>query len=293
MRLGPIDLSVTDLDRSVAWYQDVLGLRLIGSDNDAITLGAGEQAGLVVLHEDPGARRAGRHAGLFHLALLHPSREELAHAALRLAATSTPIEGTADHGVSEALYLSDPDGNGIELYADRPREQWPSAAAGERVRMFTAPLDLDGLIGAVNAERPRRHSDEELSVGHVHLHVGDIAEGLGFYRDALGFELMATLPGAAFLSAGGYHHHLGINVWRGGGVPPAPPGTVGLRCWTVVLPAAADIAAAGDRVRAAGFAVDAQDDERIVTQDPWNNALLLTVRADAAGPSAPTASERA
>ena len=152
---------------------------------------------------------------------------------LRLAETQTPIQGASDHGTHEAIYLPDPDGNGIELAADRPRERWPRTleyAGGPH------PLDLDGLLATVAGEEPRPVAGPGLAIGHVHLHVGDLERGLGFYRDVLGFELMAFIPGAAaFVAAGGYHHHLGFNVWRGEGVPPAPQGRVGLRHWTVVL----------------------------------------------------------
>ena len=145
-------------------------------------MGAGGED-LLVLHEEPCARPAGRHAGLYHFALLHPSREELARALVRLAATRTPIEGASDHGISEAIYLPDPDGNGIELAADRPREEWPEGWDGR-----PEPLDLHGLLGLVAGEEPQRHADPGLVVGHLHLHVGDIERGLAFYRDVVGFE---------------------------------------------------------------------------------------------------------
>jgi len=234
LRLGPIHLTVSDVDRSVGFYQDALGLQQHRRENGTAALGVGEDD-LVVLHEEPGARPAGRHAGLYHYALLSPSREELARALQRLAVTRTPIQGASDHGVSEAIYLSDPDGNGIELYADRPRDQWPPPAPGDRVGMYTQALDVSGLLDVVGDEPPRPQAGPGLRMGHVHLHVSDLDEAVRFYRDRLGFEVMAHIPNAAFLSAGGYHHHLGLNTWRGVGVPPAPPGTVGMRHWTVVL----------------------------------------------------------
>ncbi|MBA3422037.1 MAG: VOC family protein [Thermoleophilaceae bacterium] len=273
LRLGPVHLTVTDLDRSVAFYGDALGLRLHRREDPVAALGTGGED-LLVLVEEPAARPPGRHAGLFHFALLHPSREELARAVVRLDATATPIDGASDHGVSEAIYLSDPDGNGIELYADRPRERWPAPGAGERVGMFTRPLDLRGLVDPVAGEEPRRHSGEGLAVGHLHLHVGDVDRGLTFYRDVLGFEEMVVLPGAAFVSAGGYHHHLGFNVWRGPGVPPAPADAVGLRHWTIILPGEADLTAARERLDAAG--VEVEDGEGGLTvRDPWETRLKL------------------
>jgi catechol 2,3-dioxygenase len=262
LRLGPVHLTVTDLDRSVSFYQDAIGLRQHSRDGDMAALGAGGED-LLVLHEAPFAKPAGRHAGLYHVALLHPSREELARALVRLANTRTYIEGASDHGISEAIYLPDPDGNGLELAADRPREAWP-ANWGE---LRPQPLDMHGLIALVATEEPSRHADPGLTVGHLHLHVGDVELGLAFYRDVLGFELQALLPSAAFVSAGGYHHHLGFNVWRGTGVPPAPPGTVGLREWTAVLPQDA-LETALARLDGAGVPRHGE-----LTLDPWGNAL--------------------
>ena len=227
---------------------------------------------LLVLHEEPGARRAGRHAGLYHYALLFPSREALARAAVRLAATKAPIQGASDHGTHEAIYLPDPDGNGIELAADRPRERWPRPLdyAGGPHR-----LDMDGLLATARDEEAGPGTGPNLVVGHVHLHVGDLQRGLDFYRDILGFELMTFMPGAAaFVSAGGYHHHLGLNVWRGEGVPPVPAGRVGLRHWTVVLEAAEDVAAVGERVRAAGVATEERDGG-LLARDPWGIPVLF------------------
>jgi len=262
LRLGPIHLTVTDVDRSVGFYQDALGLWVARRDDGVAALGAGGDE-LVVLYEEPAARPAGRHAGLFHYALLYDSRAELARAVQRLATTQTRISGASDHGVSEAIYLSDPDGNGIELYADRPREAWPPAGDGERVGMFTRPLDMRDLLARAQASEPPRHTGEGLRMGHMHLHVGDLAAARVFYIDVLGFEpMVTTYPGALFLAAGGYHHHLGLNTWRGEGVGPAPAGTVGLREWTVVLDADALDALRG-RLYAAGLG------HGDVVADPW------------------------
>jgi catechol 2,3-dioxygenase len=272
LRLGAVHLTVSDLDRSVAFYQDALGLRLHRREEPVAALGAGGED-LVVLHEEPGARPAGRHAGLYHYALLFPSREELARAVQRLAVTRMPIDGASDHGVSEAIYLSDPDGNGIELYADRPRDAWPPPAPGERVGMFTRALDLDDLLGTIAEEDPVRQAGEGLRMGHVHLHVGDLDAARAFYVDVIGFEAMASLPSALFLAAGGYHHHLGANTWRGQGVGPAPAGTVGLREWTMVLAPDA-LAALRARLAAAGLG-DGGD----VVADPWGIRLRLVASA--------------
>ena len=271
LRLGAVHLTVSNLDRSVAFYEDAIGLRLHRREDGVAAMGVGEED-LLVLYEEPEARRAGRHAGLYHYALLYPSREELAHAPLRLAERKTPIQGASDHGTHEAIYLSDPDGNGIELAADRPRERWPKPlnyAGGPH------PLDFDGLLATVAGEELRREAGPGLTVGHVHLHVGDLERGLAFYRDVLGFELMTFMPGAAaFVSAGGYHHHLGFNVWRGEGVPPVPEGRVGLRHWTVVLDDPEGVAAVSGRIREAGIATEERGGGFLV-RDPWGIAVLF------------------
>jgi catechol 2,3-dioxygenase len=267
LRLGPVHLTVRDLDRAVDWYQRSLGLRVHRHEADVAELGDGTET-TVVLHEDPQAQPAGRHAGLYHYALLYPSREELARAVVRLATTQTPIEGASDHETHEAIYLPDADGNGIELAADRPREEWPEHlgyAGGPK------PLDIEDLLGTVEGEDYAEQVGPGLRVGHLHLHVGDIDQGLAFYRDQVGFAQQALIGGsAAFVSAGGYHHHLGFNTWRGPGVPPAPEHRAGLRRWTVQLPSDAHVEAVRERVEATepfpgGF----------LTHDPWDNAVAV------------------
>ena len=272
LRLGPVHLAVTDLEGSIAFYEDAIGLRLHRREGSVAALGAGGED-LVLLHEESDARRAGRHAGLYHFALLHPSRVELAKALQRLALSRTPISGASDHAISEAIYLPDPDGNGIELAADRPRERWGDLR--DPTTIGPAPLDMDDLLSLVAGEEPRREAHRDLVVGHLHLHVGDVERGLAFYRDVLGFEPMTLFPSAAFVSAGGYHHHLAFNTWRGEGVPPAPPGTVGLRRWTVVLESRDEVDAVRARVAAADIEHEAPDGELLV-RDPWSNALLFT-----------------
>src|SRR3954464_7462259 len=185
LRLGPVHIAVTDLERSIPFYEDSIGLRLHRRENGTAVMGAGD-ADLVYLEERPDARPAGRHAGLYHYALLHPSREELARAAQRLLVTRTPISGASDHGISEAIYLPDPDGNGIELAADRGRERWGDLS--DPTTIGPAPLDMNDLLGMVEGEEPRAHADPGLAVGHIHLHVGDVDRGLAFYRDVIGFD---------------------------------------------------------------------------------------------------------
>lgn len=277
LRLGPVHLTVTDLDRSIPFYERAIGLREQSREQESAAMGAGGED-LLVLHEQPSARPAGMHGGLYHYALLHPSRLELARAAHRLLVSGTPISGASDHGISEAIYLPDPDGNGIELAADRPRERWGDLS--DPTTIGPRPLDLDGLLGMVTDEQTGSGADPGLRVGHVHLHVGDVGEGLRFYRDIIGFEPMTVFPSAAFVSAGGYHHHLAFNTWRGEGVPPAPPEAVGLRRWTVLLEDQADVDVVHKRVHDAGLEHEHDEqDGGVVARDPWNNALLV-----AAGP---------
>ena len=271
--LGPVHITVTDLDRSVGFYQDAIGLQVRERSNTEASLGAGGEE-LLHLVEDRDARPAGRHAGLYHFALLHPSREELARATARLVATGTPISGASDHGISEAIYLPDPDGNGIELAADRSRDRWGDLS--DPTTIGPQPLDLEGLLATVAAEQPQRHADPSLAVGHLHLHVGDVDQGLGFYREVIGFEAQTLFPSAAFVSVGGYHHHLAFNTWRGEGAPPAPEDAVGLRHWTVQLDAP-DLEAVQRRLADAGIDVEARDGG-VLVRDPWNNALLLAGR---------------
>jgi catechol 2,3-dioxygenase len=282
LRLGPVHLTVTDLDRSVRFYEASIGLK--GSDppprGEGLTLPPGGDVALgvdgrdlLVLHEERGARPAGRHAGLYHFALLHPSRSELARAMQRLLATRTPISGASDHNISEAIYLPDPDGNGIELAADRPREYWGDLGDPTRIGGPT-PLDLRDLLGSVADEEPPAAASPELAVGHLHLHVGDVDRALSFWRDGIGFEVMTRFPSAAFIAAEGYHHHLGLNTWRGEGVPPQPDGVVGLRHWTIELPDEPAVAAVRERVEATGAEVEERPGG-FRSSDPWRNTVEI------------------
>jgi catechol 2,3-dioxygenase len=275
LRLGPVHLTVSDLDGSLAFYERSLGLQRHDRDGEVATMGAGGED-LIVLVEEAGAAPGGRHAGLFHFALLFPTRQELARAVLRLASTGTRLSGASDHGVSEAIYLRDPDDNGIELYVDRPRDAWPPPrTAGERIEMYTIALDMEDLMVEAEGEEPRPQAGPGLVVGHVHLHVGDVERGLAFYRDVLGFEVMANIGTAAFVSAGGYHHHLGFNVWLGPDVKPLPPKTAGLREWTVVLESADQVAAVRARVADAGLETTERDGGFLV-RDQWETGIVFT-----------------
>jgi catechol 2,3-dioxygenase len=274
--LGPVHLTVSNLDRSLEWYATALGLHVHGRDGDSAELGDGTTT-VLVLVEDTQAQPAGGHAGLYHYALLYPSREELARATMRLVLQRTPVQGASDHGTHEAIYLPDPDGIGIELAADRPREQWPSPEE-EFGRGGPLPLNVDNLLSTVASEAPAEKVRDGLRMGHVHLHVGSIDDGLHFYNEVIGFDVWAQIPTAAFVSAGGYHHHLGFNTWRGDGVGPAPEHTVGLRHWTVQLDSAAEVGEVRQRVEAAGIAVE-DAGNGFTVRDPWGIALRVETGA--------------
>lgn len=272
LSLGPVHLTVTNLNRSLAWYETALGLLTHSRADGTASLGDGTTT-VLVLVEDAEARPAGRHAGLYHYALLYPSREELARATMRLVAQRTPVQGASDHGTHEAVYLPDPDGNGIELAADRPRDQWPSPAE-EFGRGGPMPLDVDNLLSTIRGEDVASTVGEGLRVGHVHLHVGSVEEGMRFYSHVLGFDVWAEIPSAAFVSAGGYHHHLGFNTWRGEGVPAAPGHTVGLRHWTIEIDDLDDVRA---RLDAAGIPLE-EGENGFTVRDPSGIALRVESR---------------
>ena len=237
--MGPVELAVADLAHSVGWYGEALGLDTLDSGGGRAALGAGGRE-LLVLVEEPGARPGRGYTGLYHFALLLPARVELARWLAHAARTRIPLQGLSDHFVSEAIYLGDPDGHGIEIYADRPRERWEGIVAQ---RMTTLPMDVDDLFRELDdpATEPFDGLPAGTVMGHVHLRVAAIPETVAFYRDLLGFGLMAQLGNqAAFLSAGGYHHHVGANTWESAGAPPPPAGTAALRHATIVLPDTAE-----------------------------------------------------
>lgn len=272
--LGTTRLVVTDLARSTAFYERGLGLEhLVTADGVARFGSTGHVA--IELVEDPTARRAGRHAGLFHVALNYASRLELARVGQRLMHEGVQISGASDHGTHEAFYLHDPDGNGLELAADRPKDQWPDPQ--EEYNHGPQPLDVRGLMSLVQHD-PVVPRATDVIVGHLHLHVGNVDQALAFYRDLVGFDLIARLPTAAFVSAGGYHHHLGMNVWQGEGAPPVPGGVVGMAWWTVRLPGSEHVDALALRLDASGTKYRTEG-EMLIVRDPWNNELHVVADA--------------
>jgi len=233
--LGPVELTIRNLDQSIDFYTQVIGFDLISRNLNHATLGM-ENIPLVQLVENPAAQQTRGTTGLYHFAILVPQRNALAEALKRIIRTETPVQGFADHGVSEAIYLPDPDGNGIEIYRDRPRPEWPFKN-GE-LQMITDPLDLEDLLSESNGDdHESSNMPTGTKIGHMHLHVRDIPETVSFYRDVLGFDLKQRFgSSAAFLAAGDYHHHIGVNTWAGVGAPPPPDGSVGLRSFSIRLP---------------------------------------------------------
>jgi len=274
--MGAVHLAVADLDRSIAFYERHLGLVVHGRTARGARLGAG-RADLLVLEERPGAVRPRGTTGLYHFALLVPTRLDLARSLRRLMDLETRMQGFADHGVSEALYLADPDGNGIEIYRDRSRDEWP--VVNGHFQMGTDPLDLGDLIGELdgsggNAIAAPMHAGTRM--GHVHLHVAHLDAAEEFYVRVLGFNVTQRYGGGAlFVSAGGYHHHLGLNTWAGVGAPPPPAEAIGLRRFAVHLPDETALGAVVERVRAAGISIEPVG-TTFVVRDPSSNTIQLT-----------------
>ena len=276
--VGPVALTVADIKRSEQFYTDVLGLRVLVRAGSTLTLSADGATPLAALTEHAGAQpRPPRTTGLYHFAILVPSRLELARSLRRLAEMRYPLTGASDHLVSEALYLDDPDGNGIEIYRDRPRAEWPSRNG--QLQMAVDPLDIDGILNELERDtRPWDGIAPGTTLGHMHLHVADLHAAEAFYCGVLGFDIMLRYgPSALFISAGGYHHHIGLNVWAGVGAPPPPAGSAGLRYFVVQLPNAGALEQLVERVRAAGVASE-QTSEGIILRDPSANQLVLAVR---------------
>ena len=272
--MGPVHLTVADLDRSLDYYRTAIGLAVLDRSDGSASLGAGSRQ-LLVLNEEPGARPSTGHTGLFHIALLVPERRELARWLAHAVRERIGLTGLSDHVVSEAIYLQDPDRHGIEIYADRPREQWEGDVG---TRLTTIPLDVENLLREL--EDPMREPFDGLpdgtTVGHVHLRVAGIPETIAFYRDVLGFGLMAVYgTQAAFLAAGGYHHHVGANVWESLAAPPAPTGAARLLHATIVLPTAADRDDLVGRLERDGERLE-QTPHGPLVRDPSGNGLVLT-----------------
>jgi catechol 2,3-dioxygenase len=278
--IGSAALTVADLQRSLAFYTRVIGLTVLTQKEQTAVLGTPDGQALLTLVQQDGARpQPARSTGLYHIAVLLPGRADLALFALRLATSGYPLSGVADHLVSEALYLSDPDGNGLEVYRDRPRETWQWRNG--LIQMATDPLDVEALLteGQELAAGENWHeAPNGTTIGHMHLRIGNIEQARNFYVDLLGFDLVQQLPGALFVSAGGYHHHLGLNTWQSRNAPRPPADSVGLRLFTIQLPDSEGLNDLEKRLQAAQWPFERHEGE-IVVRDPWDNIVLLTTSA--------------
>ena len=287
-RLGHVHYTVADLDRQVDFYETVLGFKLHWREGGRAGLGAGRDD-LLRLTELRGARRFRRTTGLYHTAFLVLTRLDLAHLLNRIAVTRTPIQGMSDHYTHEAIYLPDAEGNGIELAWDFPRKKWEPLM--ERIRTegieammkVSGPLDPASLLAALEVEdnsTPWTGPGPGTQVGHVHLHVADLQATRQFYHDVLGFDTVmdAEQMGATFFSAGGYHHHIGTNVWNGRGAPSPPPDATGLRYFTIALPDESALEQVVARVTEKGITVEQKEDGALL-RDPSGNGVMLVIDA--------------
>jgi catechol 2,3-dioxygenase len=274
--VGAVRLVVADLDAVAGFYQAAIGLREVEQSGDTVRLGAEPGAPIVELVGRPNApARPPRSTGLFHLAVLVPSRVELARSLRRVAGAGWRFTGASDHLVSEALYLNDPEGNGIEIYRDRPREEW--RYHGGELQMATIPLDLEALVGTLpEGDESDAGVPAGTRIGHVHLNVSDLPPAEEFYGHGLGFDVVVrSYPGALFVSAGGYHHHIGMNAWTSAGGSPPPAGSRGLDRYEVLLPNAGELARESERLEAGGARVEEHDGGMLAT-DPSGNRVLLS-----------------
>jgi len=274
--IGRVRLQVSDLERSIAYYETVIGFRVLGRENGVARMGAhGDDRVLIELHEKSGVRPVARRGqiGLYHFAILLPDRAALGRFLAHLFEIGVRA-GMADHYVSEALYLSDPDGLGIEVYADRPRTEWRESEG--QLAMASDPLDVDSVIAAGKGE-PWTGAPPGTTIGHVHLYVRDLDEAARFYHEGLGLDkIVWSYPGALFMSAGGYHHHLGTNTWAAG-APLATDDDARLLDWEVVVPTTADADAAAQSISDAGHPVE-RSEKGHAARDPWGTTLRLVGR---------------
>ncbi|HXT68453.1 MAG TPA: VOC family protein [Vicinamibacterales bacterium] len=280
-RIGAVHLTVSDLSRSVAFYGEHVGFIEAWRRDDTAGLAAGDRV-LLVLHGSPDAPRPPHTTGLYHFAILVPSRLDLARSLRHFADMGTRMQGFSDHAVSEALYLADPDGNGIEVYRDRPRDEW--RRVNGQIQMTLDPLDVESLLRDADEETQKADGPAwkglvpGTTMGHMHLRVSFVEDSEEFYRDVLGLDLILRYAeSASFLSAGGYHHHIAVNVWGGVGAPRPPEGAIGLRHFEILLPDAAAVDDVARRITAAGIAADITSG-RVAVRDPSGNAIVISVQ---------------
>ncbi len=271
--IGMVTLRVAQMARSLAYYVDILGFQVKEETAGTVVLGAESGPGLLRLIEVAGAAPQPRNAtGLYHVAILLPTRTDLGRFLLRIAEAGLEI-GQGDHLVSEALYLSDPDENGLEVYRDRPRSEW--TWRNGMVAMGTDPVDIRGLMEeARRSGRPWEHMPAGTTVGHIHLRVGNIAQARDFYHTTLGFDIVQQMPSALFISAGGYHHHIGLNIWESRGAGQTPKNAAGLEVYEILVPDRAALEPVQARLTAGGIRYQEQDNGLSVL-DPWGNLILI------------------
>jgi catechol 2,3-dioxygenase len=273
LHIGAVGLKVRDLDRLTAFYRDVLGVSVLDRSKDASTLGT-DGVPLVHLESAPDAKPDDpRTAGLYHTAFLMPTRPDLARWILHVARNKVPLTGASDHGVSEAFYLDDPEGNGMEVYCDRPRESWQWS--GDELKMITDPLDIEDIVREVPPTATYPAAPGGLRIGHVHLRVGDVARAETFYRGALGLDVTRRRHGATFMSSGRYHHHVAGNVWHSAGAGARDDNRAGLSWFSLEAADTGAFETAKGRLVQAGIALTATA-EGIETADPWGTRLRIT-----------------
>lgn len=281
-QIGQVHLQIPDLKQALSFYADLMEFKTVENDGVKIVLSAnGQKPGHIVLTELPNAKpRPPRTTGLFHLAIRFPNRVSLAQALQRLITQRYPLQGFADHAVSEAIYLADPDGNGIELYSDRPRNEWP--IKNGRVEMVTETLDVENLLQEIS-DVPKSWDgiDPQTDIGHVHLRVSNLTKAGRFYHEILGlYVTQENYPGALFLSAGGYHHHLGLNIWGGRNIPSPPADAVGLRSFSLEIPGEDTPGILQKRIAEAGLKIESSVGEEgtiseFTVRDPDGSLVLL------------------
>jgi catechol 2,3-dioxygenase len=274
--IGLVTLRVSDLERSRRFYEGILAFQLIEQEPGKVILGGQDKLPLLELLEVPGAAPQPRRAtGLYHVAILLPTRADLGRELLRLTSANWQI-GQGDHLVSEALYVSDPDGNGLELYRDRPRSTWQWNNGN--VKMASDPVDISGLV----AEGESIGDAWDVlpagtRVGHIHLQIGDVKQAEHFYHTILGFDVVAHMPAALFVSAGGYHHKIGLNTWQSLGARPTPATSVGLQSYVVAIPTAEALLEVKERLLTHNISFAEQEDS-ITLNDPWSNQIQIKVQ---------------
>ena len=277
MQIGLVALNVQNLDGVSDYYRRIIGLEVIATDGATQRLAAGGNTVLELRGTAGLSPRDPRSAGLFHTAFLMPSRGDLGAWLRHVASSRLPVAGASDHAVSEAIYLSDPEGNGIEVYCDRPRATWPSSAAG--IEMPTEALDVQDLL-AEDAARPWRGAPPGMIVGHLHLQTGRLTAAEAFYKDVLGFDVTCRYPGAVFYGAGGYHHQLATNMWNSRGAGAIAPKTTGLVGYEIILDTLAQRNEITARAAETGLATAAVGGVIVVT-DPSGLGISLTLREGA------------